>query len=501
LEPDDAHNRRLADHVHPTDWTNPEPDETYNLVAIGAGTAGLVSASGAAGLGAKTALIERNLMGGDCLNSGCVPSKALLRSAKAAADARRADRFGVEIDGEVEVDFGRVMERMRRIRADISEEDSAERFDGLGVDVFLGDATFVDEQTLEVDGQRIRFKKAVIATGGRPFVPPIEGLEEAGYLTNETVFSLTERPDRLAVIGGGPIGCELAQAFQRFGTDVTVVEMADQLLPREEDEAAAIVRDALRDDGVDLRLGAQMTRVEADGDRNVLTVEREDGSSDTLAVDEILMAVGRVPNVEGLGLEAAGVDFDAKTGVEVDDRLQTTNPRIYAAGDVASRYKFTHTADAQARIVIQNALFFGRKKASDLKIPWATYTDPEVAHVGLYPDEARRQGLEVETITQPLSEVHRAVIEGDDEGFLKVYLEAGSDRILGATLVAEGAGDLISELTLAMEGEVGMGTVSNTIHPYPTTAAVTKRAADAYNRTRLTPWIKSIFETWFRWTR
>ena len=501
LEPDDAFNRQLRENVHPSDWTNPSPEGVYNLVAIGAGTAGLVGAAGAAGLGARSALVERNLMGGDCLVTGCVPSKGVIRSARAASQVRRASEFGIGVDGHVNVDFAEVMKRMRRIRSEISEEDSAERFDSLGVDVYLGDARFVDGETIEVGDRKLRFKKALIATGGRPFVPAIDGLEKAGYLTSETVFELTELPERIAVIGGGPIGCELAQSFRRFGADVTVVELTDSLLGREDPDAAALVEAALRADGVDLRLASKVTAVGTHNGEKVLAIRSDEGDTDELAVDAILLAVGRAPNVEGLGLGSAGVAYDAKAGIDVDDHLQTTNPNIYAAGDVASPYKFTHTADAQARLVVQNALFFGRAKARDLVVPWCTYSDPEVAHVGLHAEAARERGYDVETVRQDLDGVHRALLDGESEGFLKVHLKAGTDEILGATLVADHAGDMISELTLAMTADIGLATIADTIHPYPTTAAIHKRAADAYNRSRLKPWMKSVLETWFGLTR
>lgn len=500
IDPDDEHNRQLRDYTHPPSWTNPTPDETYNFVAIGGGTAGLVGAAGAAGLGAKSALIEREWLGGDCLVSGCVPSKTLIRSARAAAEVRRAGEFGIDIDGDVSVDFQRVMERVRAVRAGIAEEDSAERFSDLGVDIYLGHGSFVDDQTIEVDGRHIEFRKALVATGGSPLVPPIDGLEEVDYLTNETVFSLTERPDRMAIVGGGPIGCELAQAFQRFGTEVTVLEMSDQILPREDADAAAIVGAALREEGVDLRPGEQVVGA-SDSDGEIRLQLEGDDDSGTLSTDALLLAAGRSPNVGGLGLERAGIDYDDRSGILVDDRLQTSNRHVYSAGDVSSRYEFTHVADAQARIVLQNALAFGRARASDLVIPWSTYTEPEIAHVGLYPEQARQRGLDVETIEQDLSEVHRAVIEGADDGFLKVHLEAGTDSILGATMVADGAGDLITELTVAMNEDLGLASISDTIHPYPTTSAAFRRAADTYNRSRLKPWMESILETWFRWTR
>ncbi|HYH47167.1 MAG TPA: mercuric reductase [Thermoanaerobaculia bacterium] len=499
IAPADEHNLKLVANVHPTDWKNPEPAGRYHLVAIGGGTAGLVSAAGAAGLGAKAALIERHLLGGDCLNVGCVPSKAVIRAARACAEIRRApELFGApRAPGSgAPFDFGLAMKRMRRLRAGISRHDSASRFQGLGVDVFLGDGRFVSPEEIEVVGKRLRFRRAVIATGARAAVPPIPGLKEAGYLTNETFFNLTELPGRLAVLGAGPIGCEMAQAFARFGSRVTLLDMADHVLPREDSDAAEIVQKALAADGVQLELGVKVTGVEQRGGARVLKFERN-GTPGEVPVDEILVAVGRAPNVENLGLEAAGVRF-TKKGVEVDDHLRTSNPRIYAAGDIASPYQFTHTADANARIVIQNALFFGRAKASDLVIPWCTYTSPEVAHVGLYEKEARDKGLEVDTLTVPLDTVDRAILDGADEGFLRLHLLKGKDRILGATLVADHAGDMLGELCLAITKKIGLGQIASVIHPYPTQGEVLKKAADTWRRGKLTPTVQKTFRTFFK---
>ena len=498
--PEDAYNQTLVANVHPRDWTNPEPAPSYNLVVLGGGTAGLITAAGAAGLGAKVALVEREHLGGDCLNVGCVPSKALLRAARAYADVRDAGQYGVEVPPGTRVNFPAVMERMRRLRSEISPNDSALRYrDELGVDVFLGEGRFVDSDSVEVDGQQLRFRRAVIATGARAMPLPIPGLAEAGYLTNETVFSLTELPKRLAIIGAGPIGCEMAQAFARFGSQVTLLEVMPQILIREDKDAAALIQAALIRDGVSLVLGCQITGVERDGNK-VLQVEKDE-QRQALSVDAVLLGVGRAPNVEGMNLEAVGVDFDTRQGVKVDDRLQTTNPRIYAAGDICSPYKFTHMADALARIVIQNTLFVGRAKASALTVPWCTYTDPEIAHVGLYEHEAEKQGIAIQTFYQEMGQVDRAVLEGDTEGFVKIHTQAGKDTILGATMVTRHAGEMISELTLAMVGGLGLGTLARTIHAYPTQAEAIKRAADAYNRTRLTPRVKSLFTKWLAWTR
>jgi pyruvate/2-oxoglutarate dehydrogenase complex dihydrolipoamide dehydrogenase (E3) component len=499
LEPWDAHNQALVANVHPPTWINPMPAGRYNLVVIGAGTAGLVAAAGAAGLGARVALIERELMGGDCLNVGCVPSKALIRAARAVVDPRAAGEYGVGVPGPPAVDFAAVMARMRRLRAEISPTDSAARFKGLGVDVYFGQAVFTGRDTVAVEGRTLRFKKAVIATGARAAVPPIPGLSVAGYLTNETVFSLTALPRRLAVLGGGPIGCELAQAFARFGARVHVVEMETQLLAREDPDAARLVQHILGRDGVRLALGTRVERVDRVPDGKALRLQG--GAASSLEVDEILVAVGRAPNVEGLGLESAGVAYDRTSGVQVDDRLRTTNRRIYAAGDVCTPLKFTHHSDFQARLVIQNALFLGRARASALVVPRCTYTDPEIAHVGLTAPEAAARGTRVRTFVQELAEVDRARLDGETEGFVKAHVALGSDRIVGATIVARHAGDMLPELTLALTQEVGLGRLARVIHAYPTQAEAIRKLGDAYNRTRLTPVAKRLFAAWLRWTR
>lgn len=498
--PRDEHNAQLVGNVHPPDWVNPEPSSRYNLVVVGAGTAGLVTAAGAAGLGAKVALIERRFMGGDCLNFGCVPSKAVIRASRVPAEIRDAERFGAHVPGGMRVDFGAVMERMRRIRTGISKHDSAKRFQSLGVDVFFGDATFSSKDTVSVGDKKLRFSRAVIATGTRPAVPPIPGLAEAGYLTNETVFSLTELPRRLAVIGAGPIGCELAQAFARFGSAVTLIEADKQILIREDLEAARLVEAALSRDGVLILCGGKASSVERRGAEKIIHVECV-GKQHEIIVDAILVAVGRTPNVEGMNLEAAGVQYDRRAGVIVNDRLQTTNPKIYAAGDISSVYKFTHAADAMARIVIQNALFFGRKKASALVMPWCTYTSPELAHVGLSERDANAKGITTDTFRVPFASVDRAIADGEEGGFLKVVTKKGTDRILGATVVAQHAGEMISELTLAITNRIGLSGIGATIHPYPTQSEAIKKAADAYNRTRLTPLVKRLFQRVLAWQR
>jgi pyruvate/2-oxoglutarate dehydrogenase complex dihydrolipoamide dehydrogenase (E3) component len=496
VPPDDQYNAQLVENVHPAAYVNPEPAPCYNLVVIGAGAAGLVTAAGAAGLGARVALVERYLLGGDCLNVGCVPSKALVRAARAAQDA---GAFGIEVPPGTTVDFPRVMERLRRLRAEISANDSVSRFRALGVDVFLGDGRFTGKDSVQVDGKALRFVNAVIATGARARVPDVPGLAEAGYFTNESIFTLTELPRRLAVVGGGPIGCELAQAFGRLGSAVTIIHSHTHLVPKEDRAAADCVRAALESEGVRLYLDAKLQRVERRGAERVLTVEGVTGLSEVVA-DAILIGAGRSPNVHGMGLETVGVQYQAR-GVTVDDRLRTTNPRIYAAGDICSSYQFTHAADAMARIVIQNALFPGWTSFSSLTIPRCTYTDPEVAAVGLTERDAAAAGVAIDSFRQPLSGVDRAVIDGETAGFAVVHVAAGTDRIVGGTVVARHAGEMISALTQAMVTGAGLKAFGRTVHPYPIQAEALKKCGDSWNRTRLTPLMKSLIGLYLRWMR
>ena len=510
LEPLDEHNRLLQSRVRPTDWANPTPGGPYNLVVVGAGTAGLVTAGIAAALGAKTALIERGLMGGDCLNVGCVPSKALIRSARCAAEVKAAGAFGIDVSGYA-VNFPNIMERLRALRAGISPNDSAAKFrDHYGADVYIGDAAFTGPDSLKVVGddgavRELTFARAAVCTGARAAAPPIPGLKGAGYLDNETVFSLTELPESLIVLGGGPIGCELAQCFARFGSNVTLLERGPRILSNDDPDAAAVVRDALAADGVDIRFNAEADRVEAAGAGK--TVHLKGGGSVTAAA--ILVGIGRKPNVDGLGLEAAGVAYEENTGVTVDDRLQTSNPKIYAAGDVCFKLKFTHAADFLARTLIRNGVaprvpVVGGADAGDLVIPWCTYTSPELAHVGLTPQQAEAKGTALDTLELPFAEVDRAILEspdGNPAGFARVHLKKGTDTILGATVVGESAGEIISQFSLAMTRGVGLAGFAATIYPYPTRAEAVRKLGDLYNRGKLTPLAKKAFGAWFGWKR
>ena len=493
-----AYERERLENLHPSGWSNPQPAERYNLVVVGAGTAGLVAAHGAAGVGAKVALIERDLLGGDCLNIGCVPSKTLIRTSRLYAEMRQAERYGARAPIDIDVDFAAAMARMRRIRARISRVDSIRRLNEAGVDVFFGEGRFTGTDTVAVAGVTLRFKKAMIATGSRPAMPAIPGLAEAGYLTNENVFDLTVLPQRLLVIGGGPLGCELAQAFCRFGAKTTISQDQPLFLPKEERDAAQILSDSLARDGIEVRLNTTAVSVRMEGGEKVIDLVSDDYNS-SVAVVAILVGTGRMPNVGGMDLEAAGVDYDETSGVRTDDFLQTSNPRIYAAGDVCLEHRYTHTADASARIVVRNALFLGRQRLSALTIPWCTYTDPEIAHVGLYAREALKQNISLKTFTIPMHDVDRAITDGEQEGFIKIHVREGTDRILGATIVSRHAGEMINEITLAMVASVGLRALADVIHVYPTHADAIKQAADAYNRTRLTPTIQSLLRRWMTW--
>lgn len=495
--PDAAECQRL-ENTRPADYQNPVPANIYNLVVIGGGTAGLVAAHGAAAVGAKVALVERLMLGGDCLNVGCVPSKSIIRTSRLYADMREASRYGAKAPENLAIDFAATMQRMRNIRSRVSNNDSVRRLSEAGVDVFLGQAAFSGLNSITVGGMQLRFKKALIATGARPDTPIIPGLTEAGYLTNETIFDLTALPRRLLVIGGGPLGCELAQAFCRFGSQTTIVQDWPLFLPKEERDAAQLLSDSFAHDGIDVRLNTLAVNVRTDGHEKVVSLVSDDYKS-TITVDAILTGTGRNPNVEGLNLQAAGVEFDPATGVRTNDFLQTTNPKIYAAGDVCLEHKFTHTADAAARIVIQNALFLGRKRTSNLTIPWCTYTDPEIAHVGMYVRQAQENGISVKSFTIPMHDVDRAITDSEERGFVKIHVKEGTDRILGATIVGHRAGEMINEITLAMVANIGLRKLSRVIHAYPTQAEAIKKAADAYNRTRLTPGIHWLLRRWLQW--
>ena len=491
----DLDDRRLAQSVAPTDVAEPSSTEAYQLVVIGGGAAGLVTAASAAGLGARVALVERTGLGGDCLLTGCVPSKALLAAARRIHAVRTAGAFGVQVPGGFQVDFAAVMQRMRRVRADMAPMDSVERFTGLGVDVYQGHGRFVARDRLEVGYRTLRFRAAVLATGGRPSLPTIPGLQAIPFHTHESIFNLSELPSSLVILGGGAVGCELAQAFARFGSRVVLVERAARILPASDPEAALVVTHALEADGVRVLTGAAVERFEptAAGFDAVLSDAQGVVSATTL-----LVAVGREPVVEGLGLERAGVEAHPERGVLVDDFLRTTNPRIWAAGDCAMPQHFTHVADATARIVVQNALFPKKRSARALVIPSCVYTDPEVGQVGRGIAELREEDIPFEVVSVDVHDVDRAQIDGSTRGFARVYVRAGTDRILGGVVAGAGAGELIGTLSLAVTHGIGLGAFSTTVFPYPTRTEVLRKLGDAWRRRRLSPVAQRALSIWFR---
>ena len=479
-------------------WRNPDPRGPYHLLIIGAGPAGLIAARAAVRGGARVALIERTLLGGSCLNNGCIPSKAIIRTSRLYREMRDAEHFGGRVPGGIAVDFPAVMERVRRIRARLSERGSAERLAAMGIDLHFGEARFAGPDSVTVGGNVLRFKKALVATGARPVRPPIPGLEEAGYLTYENVFDLTECPQRLLVIGGGPVGCELAQAFARLGSRVTLVEEDPMFLGHEERDAAQLLSDALARDGIEIHLDTQTTRVRVEGNDKVADLVNDD-TKRTVAVDQILVGVGTAPNVQGLELEAAGVVYDDARGIPVDDFLRTTNRRIFAAGDVCGGNKFPHIESAAGRIVVANALFLGRQRLSAEAIPWCTFTDPEIAHVGMYVTEARQKNIPVKTFTILMHEVDRAITDGEEEGFVKVHVREGTGKILGATVVASHAGDLINEISLAMSAGLDLHALARVNQPYPTQSQAIKMAAGAYVASRRTSFRTWLMTKWLSW--
>ncbi len=496
LFPMDTHNEQLLGNVHPTQYVNPKPQKLYNLVVIGAGSAGLVSAAIAAALGAKVALIEEHFMGGDCLNVGCVPSKCLIRSARLAADMCHAPQFGLTSRKVEPAEFSTVMQELRRIRATISPVDSVQRFSKLGVDVFLGRGIFTGPQSVQVDDIQLNFCKAVIATGARAMTIPLQGLnaDDEDILTNENIFNLTTLPEHILFLGGGPIGCELAQSLRRLGAKVSIIQRG-AFLPREDKDASAILEKVFEEEGIDVHLDSEVVRVQKlENGKNKVDIRHTTGKECSIEVDKIFMGLGRKPNVENLGLEVAKVKYDKVTGIGVNDNLCTTNANIYAAGDCAMRLKFTHAADIAAQIVVQNALFKGKKKLSKQIIPWSTYTDPEIAHVGLYAEEAHKMGMEVDFYQYNMEENDRALTDREGRGFVKVMTKKNSDKILGATIVSAHAGEMIQEITTAMTLGIGLGKLASVIHPYPTQSSAVQKVAQAYNKKRLTPFVAKILK-------
>jgi pyruvate/2-oxoglutarate dehydrogenase complex dihydrolipoamide dehydrogenase (E3) component len=492
--PDDA--EHLAN-THPADWRNPKPLERYDLLVIGAGPAGVVAARAAAALGAHVALIERHQLGGGSLNDGCIPSQSLIRTGRLLADMRNAENFGAVPPADMVFDFRAAMLRMRRITTRISRNHSAMNLARDGIHLFFGNARFTGPDSADLDGVRLRFRKALIATGSNPALPDVPGLVQAGFLTNETVFDLQVLPKSLLVIGGGPLGCELAQVFARFGSRTMISHSEPLFLPLEERDAAQMLSHAMARDGVEIHLNSTATSVRMEGGKKLVEL-LNDGNRASTSVDEILTGIGRLPCVQGLSLEAAGVSYDGQAGIHVDDFLRTSNPRIFAAGDVCLEHQFTNTAAASAHIVVRNALYRGRRRMSALTIPWCTYTDPEIAHVGLYVKEARQQRIPVKTFTIPMHDVDRAITDSEEDGFVKIHVREGSDKILGATIVARHAGEMINSISLAMVAGIGLQKLASIVQAYPTQGAAIRQAADAYVQTRQKPSMLTLARRWLR---
>ncbi len=470
-----------------------------NLVVVGAGSAGLVSAYIAASAKARVTLIEREKMGGDCLNTGCVPSKALIKSAAVAAGMRRGAEFGVHA-GDVRVDFPRVMERVREVIRRIEPHDSVERYTNLGVDCVQGEATITSPWSVAVNGRTLTARSIIIASGGRPAVPPIPGLDEVRPLTSENVWELESLPSRLLVLGGGPIGCELAQSFARLGSQVTLVEMLPRLLTKEDQDAADLVHASLKADGVNIMTGYKASGFSVAAGQKQVTCEGE-GETLQLTFDEVLVAVGRRANTQDLGLEQVGVALNKNGTVSVNQYLQSSCPSIYACGDVAGPYQLTHAAAHQAWYCAMNALFGGIKKfkVDYSVIPWTTFTDPEVARVGMSEDEARAANRPVEITRYGIDDLDRAITDGEDHGFVKVLTSPGSDRVVGATIVGHHAGDLLTEYVTAMRHGLGMRKLLSTIHSYPTLAEANKFAAGEWQKQRLPERLLGLARRFHAW--
>lgn len=478
-------------------WKKPKHFDR-NLIVIGAGSAGLVSAYIAAAVKAKVTLIEGHKMGGDCLNTGCVPSKALLRTAKFLSHVGRSEEFGVHT-AKADFDFTDVMDRIQRLIKAIEPHDSVERYESLGVECLRGHARVIDPWTVEIDGERrLSARAIVLATGAEPLVPPIEGVNSVDYWTSENLWELRELPERLVVLGGGPIGCEMAQAFARLGSSVTQVEMADRILGPEDEDIGSRLHQQLTNEGVDIRTGHEAKAVKSDGGRKRLVCEHE-GQAVEIEFDHLLIALGRAARLSGFGLEDVGVECDKTIGV--NDFLQTNIPSIYACGDAIAPYQFTHSAAHEAWFAAVNGLFgtFKKFRVDYSIIPWCTFTDPEVAHVGLNEDQAKKDGVEYEVTTFDIAELDRAITESEAKGVVKVLTVPGKDKILGAAIVGEHAGELIAEFVLAMKQGIGLNKILGTIHIYPTMAEANKFAAGEWKRAHAPEWALKVLTRFHAW--
>ncbi|WP_082509855.1 MULTISPECIES: mercuric reductase [unclassified Rhizobium] len=471
----------LLRRVRPQDWRNPRPKSLYDLAIIGAGPAGIAAAEYAARRGFTVALIERAVLGGDSLHTGSVPSKAIIRTADIYGGMRDADEFGAPLPEQPAFDFAAAMDRLRRIRTRIAVYHSVHDLTALGIDIFFGEARFAGPDKLVVDATPLPFRKVLIATGARPKIPGIPGLKETGYRTSSTIFEMTALPKRLAVIGGGPLGCELAQAFCRMGAQVTIVQNNPKFLPREERDAAEILNWSMARDGMEIRLNTVVIAARREGDTKILETLNNEVKGE-IAADEILVCTGRVPNIEALDLAAAGIASNPRRGVTVDGFLCSSNPDVYAAGDACLPLKFTNAAQSSARRAVANALLQAGQKHDNSVIPWCTYCSPEIAHIGLQVWDAHRQSIPIKSYTVMLNDIDRAITDGEETGFVKIHVAEGSDRILGATIVASHASELINEIAVIMSTGIGMQALAEVIHTYPAQSGAIMLAAQAYRR-------------------
>lgn len=471
---------KLQQTIFPSNWINPKPIEQYDLLVVGGGPGGMTAATIASTLNARVALVEKEHLGGECLSYGCIPSKAFLRCSRVVQDVRQASEYGLEVPAGWKVNFGAVMQRVHRLQATLAPIDSPEHFKKLGIDVFFGTGHFTDPNTLVVGNQTIRFKKAIIVTGTQPIPLTIPGLDSSDYWTNQNIFQMPTLPRRLAIIGGGPISCELSQAFLRFGSQVNLVTHAATLLPKDDLIASERLKKVFEKEGMKIFMQTHVKRVEKKGKEKILYLE----NGEQIVADEIFVAIGRIPVTKGLDLERASISYDQQKGILTNDYLQTSNPNIYAAGDVTSPYKFTHISQELSKMAAINALNGNHEKQSTLIVPWCTYTDPEIAHIGLSEQEARQQGIPTEVIMVEMSEVGRAILDGQTTGFVKLLIRENSDQIIGATLMAANAGDMISELSVAMQSKQGLLDLSQAIHTFPTQAEILRTAAETVLRKR-----------------